>query len=156
MSTSENGWNTGSRVRLAHVGLTVPCLDRAVAFYMAALGAEVTERGSSQHAAWAFLEVGGVEALTLWQLPPGEGGAAGLHHLGFEVDGEVALRAAQQLLEALDTPFVYGGVVPHAQGATSAGLFFLDGDGLQVEIFADGLAADQPAPNAPTPTCGFF
>lgn len=145
-----------SHPRLAHVGLTVSDLDRAIAFYQAALGAEVSERGSDGRRSWAFLEVDGDEALTLWQLGDGEPTTPGLHHLAFQMPDEATLRAAHQSLAELDTPFVYVGVVPHAEGSPSAGIFFLDGDGLQVEMYADLVSTDATAPNGSNPTCGFF
>lgn len=155
MSEPSSPGSTG-HPRLAHVGLAVSDLDRAIAFYQAAVGAEVTERGCDGERSWAFLEVGGTEAVTLWQVGDAETTTAGLHHLAFQVRDEAALRRAQQTLAELDTPFVYGGLVPHAEGSESAGVFFLDGDGLQVELYADVVVTDEPPPNGAAPTCGFF
>jgi catechol 2,3-dioxygenase-like lactoylglutathione lyase family enzyme len=111
-----------------HIGLAVRDLRRSVPFYRDAFAL----------------------TLTLW-----EQDGAGLQHLAFEVPSPEDLQAAQHRLARLGASLVYDGVVPHAEGAASGGLFFTDPDGLRLELYAQsGIQADAPVSGAPT--CGFF
>jgi hypothetical protein len=63
-------------------------------------------------------------------------------------------RAAARL-SVLRAAMTYDGIVPHAEGATSGGLYFTDPDGLRLEIdAASGIEGCAPVEGAPT--CGFF
>ncbi len=46
----------------------------------------------------------------------------------------------------MNVPFIYDGIVPHAEGAQSGGIFFEDPDGIRLEIYAPNGAADHGAP----------
>jgi hypothetical protein len=50
----------------------------------------------------------------------------------------------------------HGGIVPHAEGRSSGGLFFEDPDGIRLEIFTATGVGDHVAPHGAAPTCGFF
>jgi catechol-2,3-dioxygenase len=55
----------------------------------------------------------------------------------------------------LGAALAYDGIVPHAEGATSGGLYFTDPDGLRLEIYAaSGIEGRAPVEGAPS--CGFF
>jgi lactoylglutathione lyase len=141
-----------------HIGLNVTDLDRSAAFYQRVFGLDVVRESQQEGRRFVFLAKDGTLVLTLWQQAAGryEPGRAGLHHLSFQVGDIDQVRAAEQTLRELGATFAYEGIVPHAEGADSGGLFFEDPDGTRLEIFAaDGVGEyDAPVPDAPT--CGFF
>ena len=147
------GFQTG------HVGLNVTDLDRSAAFYRAVFGFDVMNEGSDPQRRFVFLGDGARLVLTLWQQAEGAFSSrhAGLHHLSFQVDDIEQVRAAERRLRVLGAPLYHGGIVPHAEGAQSGGVFFADPDGTRLEIYApSGVDEDAAAPTAGAPTCGFF
>ncbi len=145
-------------LRTGHVGLNVTDLDRSQAFYERVFGFEVQAKGDDADRRWVFLGSGRELLVTLWQQSEGRfpTAAPGLHHLSFQVDTAEEVLAAEAVLRDLGTTFRYDGVVPHGEGATSGGLFFLDPDGIRLEIYAPTGAQAAHAPTAGAPTCGFF
>lgn len=141
-----------------HVGLNVSDLDRSVAFYRRALGLDLAGEGRDGDQRWAYLAARGRLLLTLWQQADGpyRPGAAGLHHLAFQVDTIDEVRAAEARLREAGAAFAHDGVVPHGEAADSGGVFFHDPDGTRLEIYAPTGAGGSPAPHGPAPTCGFF
>ncbi len=135
----------------AHIGLAVRDLRRSIDFYTAAFALEPMHEGESHGTRFAFLGDGAHVTLTLWEQP----GPAGLHHLAFEAPSADAVRAAESRLHAIGARMAYDGIVPHAEGAASGGLFFTDPDGLRLEISTTSGIAGR-APVADAPTCGFF
>lgn len=150
--------DTTSTIRPGHVGVNVVDLDRSAAFYAEALGLDVLLRNDDGDRAFAFLGQGGAPLLTLWQQATGRYSPTqpGLHHVAFDVGSVDAVRAAESRLRALGAEFAHDGVVAHAEGADSGGVFFLDPDGTRVEGYAPSGVAGQPAPSGAAPTCGFF
>jgi catechol 2,3-dioxygenase-like lactoylglutathione lyase family enzyme len=71
------------------------------------------------------------------------------------VPGPEQVEEARRKLLRLGAPFVYEGIVPHAEGAQSGGVFFEDPDGIRLEIYSPTGAAGA-APVAGAPSCGFF
>ena len=124
------------------------------------------ERGAARDTAlhadadrpFAFLGREGKLLVTLWQQSKGDFSVStpGLHHLSFQVDSIEQVRAAEAVLRELSADFAYDGVVPHAEGAASGGIFFADPDGIRLEIYAPTGAAGVAAPSGAAPTCGFF
>jgi lactoylglutathione lyase len=49
----------------------------------------------------------------------------------------------------------HDGVVAHAEGSASGGVFFTDPDGIRLEIYAP-TGSEGHAPHQDGPTCGFF
>ena len=148
-------------IRTGHVGLNVTELERSVAFYRAILGVEVAARSESDDEPWALLALEGEIVLTLWQQSAGEHATdrPGLHHLAFQVDSIEELRAIQSRVGEAGCDIRHGGLVPHAEGADSGGIYFTDPDGIRLEVFAPvgvRAAADADAPTPGAPTCGFF
>lgn len=96
--------------------------------------------------------------LTLWEQSDGrfEKHKPGLHHLAFQVSTLDQVREAERRLRELNVHFHYEGVVPQAEGASSAGIFFEDPDGMRLEIYCPSAVCNQPAPFADAPSCGFF
>lgn len=141
-----------------HVGINVTDLARSERFYSEALG--LIRIGGSDGAArrFAFLGDGERLVLTLWEQAREtfDAGRAGLHHLSFQFQTMDAVHDAERRLREAGAQFVYDGVVPHAEGAASGGIFFLDPDGTRLEIYAPSGAEERSAPVAGAPSCGFF
>ncbi|MFI8965644.1 VOC family protein [Streptomyces sp. NPDC053493] len=142
----------------AHIGLNVTDLERSLGFYGDVLGFELIGEGKEEGRRYAFLGQDGRLVLTLWQQADGayDSGRAGLHHLAFQAESADHLRAAEAALTERGTTFAYEGVVAHAEGASSGGIFFHDPDGTRLEISVPQLADDAEAPSGAAPTCGFF
>ncbi|MFD6357623.1 VOC family protein [Nocardia tengchongensis] len=141
-----------------HIGLNVTDLDRSVSFYRRALGFEQLGAGGEGAQRFAFLGRDGQLQVTLWQQSDGEFSAKmpGLHHLSFQVDTIEQVRAVETALKDLDVTFAHDGVVAHGEGAASGGIFFIDPDGIRLEVYAPSGAEHAPAPSGAAPTCGFF
>src|SRR5918995_757896 len=143
--------------RTGHVGINVADLPRSVDYYTAGLGLDGIGRSDEEGRRYAFVGTGGEPTLTLWEQAgrPFDAGAAGLHHLSFQADDLEAVHATEERLRAMGATMVHDGVVPHGEGATSGGIFFLDPDGARLEVFAaHGVSGVAPSEDAPT--CGFF
>ncbi|WP_378732141.1 VOC family protein [Nocardia brasiliensis] len=141
-----------------HIGLNVSDLDRSVDFYRRALGFEQLAASTDGEQKWAFLGADGKLLVTLWQQSAAAFSAetAGLHHLSFQVDTIDQVRAVEAALREQSVPFVYDGVVAHGEGVASGGIFFVDPDGIRLEVYAPSGAECAPAPTGAAPTCGFF
>lgn len=146
------------RLQTGHVGINVTDLDRSRRFYENAFGFTTVHESREAGRAFAFLGDGQRLVLTLWQQSDGcfDPASPGLHHLSFQVDTIADVHAFEARLRTLDATFVHAGIVPHAEGAESGGIFFEDPDGIRLEIFSPSGAAGQAAPLAGAPTCGFF
>ncbi len=142
-----------------HVGLSVTDLERSKRFYRDVLGLEVVaEDGLAPTGRrYAFLGRGGRIVVTLFEQAgaPFDGRRAGLHHLSFQAPSIAAVEDAVRRLRELGVRVYHGGIVAHAEGAASGGVFFADPDGTRLEIFAASGAGGRPAP-AEGPACGFF
>jgi catechol 2,3-dioxygenase-like lactoylglutathione lyase family enzyme len=121
------------------------------------------QRGGQRHLlageqAFVFLGDGERLVLTLWQQSEGtfDARTPGLHHLSFQVDTMEQVRALEARLKQLDARFLYDGVVVHAEGEQSGGVFFGDPDRIRLEICAPTGAAAAPAAAGDAPACGFF
>ena len=139
-----------------HIGINVTNLERSSEFYQAIFG--LRKSGGSDAAPHRFHFLGDGErlVLTLWEQSEGrfDASAPGLHHLSFQVDSVEEVRKAEKRLLAHGARFTYDGVVPHAEGAPSGGIFFEDPDGARLEIFtAAGVEGTAPGQG---PSCGFF
>jgi len=141
-----------------HIGLNISQLDRSIDFYRAVFGFEVLRRSDDAARRYAFLGRDGAIVLTLWQ--QSEGGFAtnrpGLHHLSFQVGSLDEVREAERRLRGIGARLHHDGIVAHAEGADSGGLFFDDPDGIRLEIFSPRGLSGAPAPDTQGPTCGFF
>ncbi|MFD4789737.1 VOC family protein [Streptomyces sp. NPDC058459] len=144
-----------SAISTGSAGLNVTDLDRSIAFYERALRFEVIRRSSDPARPYALLGQESAVLLTLWQqtserFAPDR---AGLHHLSFEVptvealgETEAALRTAGIAIR--DDPGAPG------QAAATGQLFFLDPDGIRLEVYTDDPRAQSPASGLPR--CGFY
>ncbi|MEV0171876.1 VOC family protein [Streptomyces sp. NPDC050803] len=145
-------------LRTGHLGLNVTDLDRSLAFYRDVLGFSLLAEGKEEDRRYAFLGADGRLVLTLWQQAqaPYDKARAGLHHLAFEADSVEQVREYETALREYGAEFAYEGVVAHAEGAASGGIFFHDPDGTRLEISVPSGVEGAPAPTESAPTCGFF
>ena len=145
-------------VQTGHVGLNVSDVDRSKRFYQDVFGFEVTGESHERGRRFVFLGEGNTVVLTLWQQGKGrvDTHLPGLHHLSFQVPAIEDVKDAEQRLRALNVPFIYDGIVPHAEGTLSGGIFFEDPDGIRLEIYAPTGAGDRTVPSPGAPSCGFF
>lgn len=141
-----------------HVGLNVTDLDRSLPFYQRIFGFDVLAEGKESDRRWVFLGLDGNLVLTLWQQSDAafSPSTAGLHHLSFQVDSIEQVRSTEAVVRELGAELTHDGVVAHAEGAPSGGIFFVDPDGTRLEVFAPTGAESAPAPDGEAPTCGFF
>lgn len=141
-----------------HIGLNVSDLGRSRRFYEDVFGFTTVSESNQDGRAFAFLSDGQRLVLTLWQQSTGRFAptSPGLHHLSFQVATIADVHAFEPRLHAAGATLLHGGVVPHAEGAASGGLFFEDPDGIRLEIFSPTGASDHDAPTPGAPTCGFF
>ena len=140
-----------------HIGLNVTQLERSVDFYTDVFGLDLISQGGQADKPFAFLSNDGKLSLTLWQQSHEKFDAArpGLHHLAFVVGSTDEVKKIESKLAAMKVEFAYEGMVPHADGAGSGGIFFMDPDGIRLEIYAEqGITG--AAPHGEAPTCGFF
>lgn len=144
--------------QLGHVGINVTDLERSAAFYRQIFGLQVVKQHLDGDRSYAYLGLGDGVVLTLWQQSTGEfaGDRPGLHHLAWQVDDVDAVRSAEERVRAAGARLFHDGVVPHAEGAASGGIFFADPDGTRIEIFTPTGADSGAAPSGEAPTCGFF
>jgi len=144
-------------LQTAHIGINVTNLERSRDFYGEVFGLSAMEGSDAAPRRFAFLGDGTNVVLTLWEQSEGrfEGSRPGLHHLSFMVPSIDGVREAEKKLLLRGTTFAYEGIVPHAEGAQSGGIFFEDPDGSRLEIFAPAGAGEVAAPGE-GPTCGFF
>ena len=145
-------------LQTGHVGLNVSDIDRSKKFYEDVFGFRVAGESEDAERRFAALSDGQKLVLTLWQQSAGrfDKGQPGLHHLSFQVDSIEDVREAEQRLRALGVPLFYEGIVPHAEGSQSGGIFFEDPDGIRLEIYTPKGASEYKAPTGGAPSCGFF
>jgi catechol 2,3-dioxygenase-like lactoylglutathione lyase family enzyme len=139
-----------------HIGINVTDLPRSRDFYADVFGLQTIGGCADGPQRFAFLGKGSEVVLTLWEQSTGtfDAHAPGLHHLSFQADTIDAVREAEQRLKSRRAKFVYDGIVPHAEGSESGGIFFEDPDGLRLEICAPAGAKGPAASEGPA--CGFF
>jgi lactoylglutathione lyase len=149
---------SAARFTTGHVGLNVTDLERSKRFYQAVFGFRVLHESKQTGKAYAFLGQGATPILTLWQQSKAAHAVdrAGLHHLAFEVGSIEEVEDAQRRLRDLGVAIHHDGIVPHADGADSGGVYFDDPDGIRLEIFTSTGAGKRAAPSGAAPTCGFF
>ncbi|MCA9942764.1 MAG: VOC family protein [Ardenticatenaceae bacterium] len=141
-----------------HIGLNVTDLQRSKQFYQELFGFDLAGESTEANRAFAFLADEGKPVLTLWQQSNGRfpTSTPGLHHLSFAVDHIDNVRQVENKLRQMGAKLYYDGIVPHAEGAQSGGIFFEDPDGIRLEVYAAQGADGRSAPAGEAPTCGFF
>jgi len=145
--------------RTGHIGLNVTDLNRSSKFYQDIFGFQEIKASHEEGREFAFLADGDTLVLTLWKQSEGQFSPStpGLHHLSFQVNSIDDVRSAEGRVRSSGARLHHNGIVPHAEGAQSGGIFFEDPDGTRLEIFTATGADEASAPNAGgAPTCGFF
>jgi catechol 2,3-dioxygenase-like lactoylglutathione lyase family enzyme len=145
-------------LQTGHVGLNVSNLERSKKFYQEVFGFQVILESQAEGRQFVFLGDGQKLVLTLWQQSEGrfEKGSPGLHHLSFQVGDIEKVKGFENRLHRLNINFIYDGIVPHAEGTQSGGIFFEDPDGIRLEIYTPTGLDKQDAPTPGAPSCGFF
>ncbi|RYX86190.1 VOC family protein [bacterium] len=145
-------------MQTGHIGINVSDIERSKAFYTRAFGLDVMNESQEEGKQFAFLGENGTLYVTLWQQSAGRFDASvpGLHHLSFQVESLEQVKEAEARVRELGAEFLYDGVVSHAEGAQSGGIFFRDPDGIRLEIYTPSGADESDAPSGEAPTCGFF
>lgn len=141
-----------------HIGLNVTNLQRSKQFYQDVFGFDLAGESIEANRAFVFLATEGKPVLTLWQQSNGRFPTSnpGLHHLSFEVDDIDTVKLVETKVRTLGAKLYHDGIVSHAEGAASGGIFFEDPDGIRLEVYTLQGANGQPAPSGEAPTCGFF
>ncbi|MFG2249041.1 VOC family protein [Spirillospora sp. NPDC048823] len=144
-------------LKTGHVALNVTDLSRSTEFYEKLFDFDVIARSDAERK-FALLGKDGRVSVALWQQAGGgfDTGLSGLHHLSFEVPTVDDVRRAEETLKTLGVEFAYDGIVAHAEGAGSGGVFFTDPDGVRLEIYTPRGVDGDSAPVKDAPTCGFF
>ena len=126
---------------IGHLVLNVTDVERSTKFYRDVVGFQVSR--FRPDGAAAFLTCGVVHHnLALFKAPegarPSEKGAIGLNHFAFKVENYGALQEAhKRLIEASAT---IDHIVDH--GMTRS-VYFLDPDGIEMELFCDTFATEE-------------
>ena len=121
--------------KVAHVVLSVRDVAASADFYSRALGLEVVDMKAGNRA--CFLSFGRQHHdIALFAAPEGaERGGVGLSHIAFQIEGGLAeLRELKGRLEAM------GATISRTTDHTiTKSVYFLDPDGNELEIFAEGF-----------------
>lgn len=141
-----------------HVGLNVTDIERSKQFYQAVFGFTLMGESTQPGQRFAFLGQNGKLLITLWQQSEGEFGTnrPGLHHLSFQVESSEAVEHVEAALRNLGAKILHEGVVTHSEKSQSAVLFFLDPDGIRLEVYSPTGGQGRKTPTPGAPACGFF
>ena len=150
-----------------HVGLNITDLERSRAFYQEVFGFELLGQSTEDGQRFAFLGNPAIAsddfldrlALTLWEQSEGafSVGTPGLHHLAFHVASVDEVELIRERAQRVGASLLYGGeIVPHSADFESGGFFFLDPDGVRLEVCAPAGVASERAVAGAAPSCGFF
>jgi len=145
-------------MKVGHVGINVINMKKSKEFYLKLFGFEVIFEEVLEDKRYMFLGKDGEIIVTLWEQSNKEfsTSSAGLHHLAFIVDSVEELKAFEKKLEENKITKIYNGIVTHCEGSSSGGVFFLDPDGVRLEVcIADGIDQCNPS-NHDHSSCGFF
>jgi catechol-2,3-dioxygenase len=144
-------------LQTGHIGLNVSDINKSKQFYQEVFGFETTLESQEADKLFVFLSQGDRLVLTLWQQSGGTFATnrPGLHHLSFQVDSVERVREVEERLRSAGAKIYHEGIVPHAVGWDSGGIYFDDPDGIRLEVFAPS-GVEGEAPSGAAPTCGFF
>lgn len=145
-------------VTTGHVGINVTDLARSLPFYRELFGLESRVQSLDGPRKYALLTRGETLVLTLWEQAKGvfDPTRPGLHHLSFQVGSIAEVRALEERVRALGVKLRHDGIVEHAPGLDSGGIYFDDPDGTRLEVFAASGAAEHAVCKTDGPACGYF
>jgi catechol 2,3-dioxygenase len=126
---------------IGHLVLNVSDVERSTKFYRDVVGFQVAR--SRPNGTGAFLTCGVIHHnLALCKAPEGalplRKGQIGLNHFAFKVESYKALQAAHERLVAANATIDH--IVDH--GMTRS-VYFLDPDGIEMELFCDTFATEE-------------
>lgn len=149
---------TAPTLTTGHVGINVTDLARSLAFYQELLGLETRVQSLEGPRKYALLARGDTIVLTLWEQAQGafDPTRPGLHHLSFQVGSIADVRILEAKVRAMGAKLRHDGIVEHAPGLDSGGIYFDDPDGTRLEIFAASGAAEHAVCKTDGPACGYF
>jgi catechol 2,3-dioxygenase-like lactoylglutathione lyase family enzyme len=133
---------------IGHVGINVSDLARSLPFYAELLDLKVVQEIHEGERHVGFLMGGEGIFLTIWQQSTGSFSTSrpGLHHLAFQVADADAVVAFEAKLRERNVTLEYGRIVSHGPNSDSGGLFFLDPDGIRLEVYSPtGMSGYDPA-----------
>jgi lactoylglutathione lyase len=145
-------------MKVGHVGINVNNMGKSKEFYLKLFGFEVIFEETQKDKRYIFLGHSGEIIITLWEQSNKRFSkdTAGLHHLAFILDSVDELKAFEKKLEDNNITKIYDGIVSHCEGAHSGGVFFLDPDGVRLEVcIAEGIEKCNPDTKDHS-SCGFF
>ncbi|WP_281890008.1 VOC family protein [Paenibacillus sp. YYML68] len=145
-------------MKIGHVGINVTNLERSVPFYCEVFQLTVFHRSDESGKKFAFLGREDEITITLWEQSNGvfSSQSPGMHHFAFEASSLDDVKLKEKQLKSMGVAFIYPDLTPHMEGAESGGIYFLDPDGIRLEIYAKtGLQAYQQH-TTEGPACGFF
>ncbi|GAE32979.1 VOC family protein [Halalkalibacter hemicellulosilyticus] len=145
-------------MKIGHVGLNVTNLEQSLAFYTDIFELETIRESYEKGKKFAFLGHNRNVALTLWEQSKTEFSKShsGLHHLAFETDSIDTIKTIEQKLVKMGVKMIYEGITAHEEGSNSGGIFFLDPDGIRLEIYAPLDRESRDHRYTEGPACGFF
>lgn len=145
-------------MKTGHVGLNVRNMERSLSFYKDIFGLEIIRESKENGKKYAFLGHNDKITITLWEQSQTEFSKdqSGLHHLAFEADSIETIKRIEEKLVNIGTNMIYQGITPHEEGAESGGIFFLDPDGIRLEIYTPSGTSSHAHNNTEGPACGFF
>src|SRR5262249_4878970 len=138
-----------------HIGINVTDLARSQQFYTEVFDLQHLGGSPDGERRFAFLGPGEQIVLTLWEQSRRkfDPQVPGLHRLSFQADTIEEVLGFEVRLKERGAKFAYEGIVPHAEGRASGGIFFEDPDGVRLEIFAASGAEHGHAPSGEAPSC---
>lgn len=145
-------------MKVGHVGINVNNMEKSKEFYLKIFGFDILFEEKLADKRHMFLGKDGEIIVTLWEQSDKSfsTSTAGLHHLAFLVDSVEELKAFEKKLDENKITKIYNGIVSHKEGASSGGVFFLDPDGVRLEVcIADGIDDCNPS-HSDHSSCGFF
>ena len=145
-------------MKVGHVGINVNNMEKSKEFYLKIFGFDILFEEKLADKRHMFLGKDGEIIVTLWEQSDKSfsTSTAGLHHLAFLVDSVEELKAFEKKLDENKITKIYNGIVSHREGASSGGVFFLDPDGVRLEVcIADGIDDCNPS-HSDHSSCGFF
>lgn len=145
-------------MKTGHVGLNVRNLETSLPFYTEIFGLETIRESIESGKRFAFLGHNGNVTITLWEQSQTDFSKshAGLHHLAFQADSIEEVKRMEEKVVRLGVKMIHQGITAHEEGADSGGIFFLDPDGIRLEIYTASGAQSGDSHSTEGPACGFF
>ncbi|RKL65088.1 glyoxalase [Salipaludibacillus neizhouensis] len=145
-------------MKTGHVGLNVKNLKKSLLFYTDVFGLETIRESNENGKIFAFLGHNGNITITLWEQSQTEFSKnhSGLHHLAFEADSIEVVKSMEKKVVSMGAKMIYHGITSHEEGSESGGIFFLDPDGIRLEIYTPSGIQSHVDNNSEGPACGFF